>query len=454
MVFKFDHKNDTIVACATPPGKGAVAIVRLSGKNAIPIIRMIIRSDNPVDKWRSRTLVHGFVVDSNERRLDEVLCTVMKSPRSYTGEDVVEIYCHGGEGIVRTTLELAIENGARLARPGEFTRRAYENGKLDITKVQVVRQIIEAHTREELQGACRVLTGELEGIISNMREKITETLTVVEAAIDFSEEREVSINVTPRLEELTNQLDQLVSSSHRRVDHETEVVVAGRINVGKSSIVNKLCNRKVSIVTSDPGTTRDAVEAETIFGGLRVRLIDTAGHGISSLNCDADREAQAVAVSKVERANIVLWVGTDLVQMLEEAPPAKKSRDVVLVINKVDLLSADQRNRCIEQLEKVDGLMVSALTGEGLDRLTDVVTKKLLMQLGPADGIPISVWQEEAINNTRGSILKAADRIKDNDLELAAEDLNFARDQINELLGESTKDDILDRIFERFCIGK
>ena len=454
MVYTFEEKTDTIVACATPPGKGAIAIVRLSGENTLKIIKTIIRSNESVDGWRSRALVHGFAVDSNCRRLDEVLCSVMNAPRSYTGEDVAEIYCHGGEGIVRTLLELAIENGARLAHPGEFTRRAYENGKLDITKAQVVQQIIEAHTREELHGACRVLTGELAEHLRNIEEKITETLTVIEAAIDFSEEQDVYTNLTPNLNKLTTQLEQLVSLSRRKVDQTAEVVVAGRINVGKSSIVNKLCNRKVSIVTSDPGTTRDAIEVETIFGGLRARLVDTAGQGMGSLNCEADREAQVIAASKVEGANIVLWVGTNVGQMLKEAPPIKKSRDVVLVVNKVDLLSTNERARCIEQVAKVGGLMVSALTGEGLDRLTDVITKKLLVQVGPADGIPISIWQEEGIDNTRGSILKAADRIKDNDLELAAEDLNRARDQTNILLGDNTGDDILDRIFERFCIGK
>jgi tRNA modification GTPase len=454
VVATFEEKTDTIVACATPPGKGAIAIIRLSGKNTLTIIKAIIKSNESVDEWRSRTLVHGFVVDSNRRPLDEVLCSVMNAPRSYTGEDVAEIYCHGGEGIIRTLLELAIENGARLAHPGEFTRRAYENGKLDITKAQVVQQLIEAHTREELYGSCRVLTGELAQHLRKIAEKTEETLAVIEAAIDFSEEQDVHENLAPSLKKLSTQLERLVSLSRRKADQTAEVVVAGRINVGKSSIVNKLCDRKVSIVTSDPGTTRDAVEVETTFGGLRVKLVDTAGQGLGSLNCKAEFEAQAVAASKVQRANIVLWVGTDIVQMLNEAPPKEKNRDVVLVVNKIDLLSSNERDRCIEHVAKVDGLMISALTGEGFDRLIDALTKKLLVQVGPADGIPISIWQEEGIDNTRDSILKATDRIKDNDLELAAEDLNRALDQTNMLLGENAGDDILDRIFERFCIGK
>lgn len=448
-----EETADTIVACATPPGKGAIAVIRLSGKAAKKIIQTIIVSNKSKGNWPSRTLVHGFVVDSSGRPLDEVLYSFMEAPRSYTGEDVAEIYCHGGEGIVKTILEIALENGSRLANPGEFTRRAFYNRKLDITKAQGVQQLIDAGSREELYGACRVLKGELAEHIKLVQDAIKEVLIISEAAIDFPEEEDVLANTDPNIKGAYSQLTKLVGACRKGADTETQVVVAGRTNVGKSSIINRLSNKKISIVTSEPGTTRDAVETEATFGGIRVKLVDTAGKEDGLLNSEASRQAQVVADQKIDQADLVLWVGIEIKQLLE-APPPRMNRDILLISNKIDLLSTKEREKYNKDISKVDGLMVSALTGEGFEKLTETVTRKLIKRIGQADGLPIAVWQEETIRKAQESILSASDRIKSGEIELAVEDLRHGFRYTSQLLGEGIKEDLLDKIFERFCIGK
>lgn len=437
--------DDTIVARGTPPGQGAVAVIRISGPDAAALLAKVTRHPGAGPEARPRRLQRAWAVDSGERRLDEVLVVFMPGPNSYTGEDLAEIHCHGGEAVVEAILEELLRAGARGALRGEFTRRALLNGRLDLSRAEAVMRIITAASREQVLGATRLLGGEVENLARRLKEVLLESLAHVEAAIDFGDEPEARNAAPESLERLTKQADELQASVRRVAQGETEVVVAGRPNVGKSSLVNAVAKRPVSIVTPEPGTTRDAVRAGIFLHGARVDLVDTAGQGVGEPEGEAAREAERIAKEKVERAGFLIWV-TDRPGEREQ----ETSVPALFVVNKADLMSEEER----AAVEQNGQMLVSARTGEGIEELCDVLGKRLCEAYGPADGIPLTSRQEEALSRIQTGARRASSALLKQQPELAAVDLRDALSGVASLLGEDLEIDVLDRIFSEFCIGK
>ena len=440
--------DDTIVARGTPPGQGAVAVIRISGPDAADLLSRITRASRGVLKIRPRRLQRAWAVDAGERRLDEVLVAFMPGPNSYTGEDMAEIHCHGGEAVVEAVLGELISAGARGAARGEFTRRALLNGKLDLSRAEAVIRLIGSASREQVLGASRLLGGELETQLRGLQEELHQALAHLEAAIDFCDEPEAATAAPASLKNMAQRVEKLQSSVRRVAQDGAEVVVAGRPNVGKSSLVNAIAKRPVSIVTSEPGTTRDAVRAGILLNGLRVDLVDTAGQAAEEPLGEADREAERVARGKVERAGFLVWV-TD--EPSENLPAGVGEKiPLLFVLNKADLLG-DRERAGVEQ----DGrLLVSAKTGEGIEDFCEVLSRRLQDEYGPADGIPLTTRQEEALKRIRSGAERADAALLNRQLELAAVDLQEAQKGVAELLGQDVEVDVLDRIFSEFCIGK
>ena len=437
--------DDTIVARGTPPGQGAVAVIRISGPEAAALLSQVTRTTGPDPTAEPRRLKRGWAVDHGGRRLDEVLVVFMPGPNSYTGEDMGEIHCHGGEAVVTAVLDELIAAGARGALRGEFTRRALLNRKLDLSRAEAVMRIIGAASREQVLGATRLLGGEVEKLARQVKEDLLGSLALVEAAIDFGDEPETVDAAPKNLERLVRRIEDLQASVRRVAREETEVVVAGRPNVGKSSLVNAVAKRPVSIVTPEPGTTRDAVHAGIFLHGARVDLVDTAGQGAGEPESEAAREAERIAKEKVERAGFLIWVTDRPGERAEDLPVPS-----LFVVNKADLLKAKERAAL-----EVDGrLLVSAKTGEGIEELCEVLGRRLCEAYGPADGIPLTSRQEEALGNTRAGAERAGAALLRRQPELAAIDLRDALAGVARLLGEDLEIDVLDRIFSEFCIGK
>lgn len=443
--------NDTIVARGTPPGLGAVAVIRISGPDAAGLLSRVTRVPGRSPVSQPRRLKRGWAVDSGGRRLDEVLVVYMPGPNSYTGEDMGEIHCHGGETVVAAILDELIRAGARGALRGEFTKRAFQNDKMDLSQAEAVMRLISAASREQVLGATRLLGGEVENLARQLKEELLDYLARVEAAIDFCDEPEAADAAPEILQGLVERVSKLQSSVRQVALEDTEVVVAGRPNVGKSSLVNAMAKRPVSIVTPEPGTTRDAVRAGIFLHGVRVDLVDTAGQGDAEPEGKAAREAERIAKEKVERAGFLIWV-TDRPGGQETGPslrPADRALEL-FVVNKADLMSQAERTA----VEREGHLLVSASTGEGIEELCEILGRRLREAYGPADGIPLTSRQQEALYRIEAGARQAGSALSRRQPELAAVDLRDALEGVTGLLGEGLEIDVLDRIFADFCIGK
>lgn len=449
---RLQETEGTIVARSTPAGVGAVAVIRMSGPEAGAILRSVsrCRAGDPVKQ--PRRMLTASIVDSRGATLDEVLVVFFPGPNSYTGEDLAEIHCHGGEVVVEAVLGRLIESGARPAYRGEFTRRAYEAGKLDLSRAEAVLRVIEAGTREQLTAAIRSLGGSFEAELERTRGKLEQLLAHIEAYVDFPDEPEAGNAPMAELEPVLKAIEELVGSVRRRVDPDCEVVIAGRPNVGKSSLINAIAGRPVSIVTSVPGTTRDAVTTGVIIGGMKVALVDTAGSGENGPTGTIEEEAARVAKMHISRAGMVIWVTEPSDEGLPDSP--EMSCPLVWAVNKSDLIPKQELARTGEEIRDIGGVLVSAATGQGIGMLLSEVSKKLSQAYGPSDGVPVTIRQEALLTELREATERAKIALENKQVELAAADIRDALAAVGGLLGDNVEVEVLDRIFEEFCIGK
>lgn len=467
--------SDTIAARATPDGPGAVAVVRLSGPRARELVRAAVAGTRR-DPWRHpRRLVLGRVEDERGQTLDRVLVVAFPAPRSYTGEDLAEIHTHGGEQVVAAVLERLLALGARAALPGEFTRRAFENGRLGLDQAEAVARMVEAGTREELLGANRALAGELGEELGRIQASLEQSLARIEATLEFPDEGDVTPCHVTELDVLLKSVQELLGRVRRLAPGGLpRVVLAGRTNAGKSSIINKMVRFEASLVTPEPGTTRDALSVELSVGGRRLVLVDTAGRepvdgdpppaGLSNPGL-ADRAAIRRTRESIEAASLVLWVaGVDeqerperLEQVLAEARDGaawveKQGKSCLAVVNKLDLLTGPEREAA--RLLAPGGLFVSARSEEGLEALAAELAATLSDRLGEAGGLPVSVRQAEALRRVKRGLAEARANLAAGLGELAAVDLRDALAGVGQVRGQGLTPEVLDRIFEMFCIGK
>ena len=457
------YEQDTIAAIATPPGEGGVAIVRLSGVDAEAIAaRIFTGSGKKSGALKSHTLYHGKIRDPRtEQMVDEVLLTVMRKPRSYTGEDVVEVHGHGGAFIARQVLGVVLAQGARQAEPGEFTKRAFLNGRLDLTQAEAVLDLIRARTDKSAELALQQARGELSNWVHELREELIDILVQVEAAIDFPEE-EIELC---RRRELIDKISALatkincISATYdwgKLFREGARVCICGRPNVGKSSLLNALLGEDRVIVTPVAGTTRDVIEESINLDGLPTVIWDTAGiresdDQIERIGVDLSRRY----VAKSDAALVVLDGSQPLALDDQTLLGAVAQRKCLIVINKSDLprsFAADEPRRFAGASEVRS---VSAKTGEGIAELKRCLRNLLMDSDGVAPVVITNLRHRSALQRSASSLSRAAASLGESHApEFVAMELSEARATLEEITGAIQNDDILERIFTNFCIGK
>ncbi|MDD5019598.1 MAG: tRNA uridine-5-carboxymethylaminomethyl(34) synthesis GTPase MnmE [Candidatus Omnitrophica bacterium] len=471
---------DTIVAMSTPVGQGAVGIVRLSGPQALRVVESVFASKNgkPLSDAKTFTLKYGWVVRDKEAFeksgrsplacpaavLDEVVVSLMRSPHSYTREDVVEINSHGGPRVLSLILEILLEKGARLAQPGEFTKRAFLNGRLDLAQAEAVLDIIQAKSDLALKNSLTQLAGELSRKMKVLRQEMLDVLAEIEARLDFSEE---DIQAVPydvygsALEGIRRRLADLLEKSFcgRIVREGLKVAICGRPNAGKSSLLNALLGAERAIVTAIAGTTRDTIEECVNIRGLAVCLIDTAG--VLEARDEIERLALARTRNAIEDCDIVLFV-LDGSGPLEDQDAAllsfvKPSKKIIGVVNKSDLPRHADRARIRDLFRDRAVVEVSALTRDNIAALEEEILRSVFHDPGilAADVLVSNVRHIDILKAVVASLEHAQESLKNHlSLEFAAMDLRGALNRLGELTGEVFHEELLETIFSKFCIGK
>ncbi|MDI6744551.1 MAG: tRNA uridine-5-carboxymethylaminomethyl(34) synthesis GTPase MnmE [Thermodesulfovibrionales bacterium] len=458
--------EDTIAAISTPAGEGGIGIVRLSGKDAIKIADKLFHSlkGKTLSASASHKIIYGFIKNSSTgETVDEALVSIMRSPNTYTREDIVEINCHGGMSPLRNVLELAVKHGARLAEPGEFTRRAFLNGRIDLSEAEAVIDLIRAKTDESRRIALEQLRGRLSEKILHLREQLTKICVFIEACIDFPEE-EIELaskkEIIKSAERILKELDSLLKSydEGRFFREGLAAAIVGRPNVGKSSLLNALLQKDRAIVTDTPGTTRDTIEEYLNIDGLPLCIIDTAG--IRESHEMAEKEGVRRSIMAMEDADLIIAVIDGSVPLKDEdieVLERVKEKNTIIAVNKSDIPFGE--NTLASRLTPYAShiIRISATRGDGLDELKNAIFNSCLKN-----------WKEQKegviITNLRHKIaIQAAyDSLKDGlkaiktgkPLEIIAIEFRNALDRLGEIVGAVTTDDILNRIFSNFCIGK
>ena len=457
--------EDTIAALATRTGESAISIIRLSGSDSVKIADRIYKAKNerPVKQMQTFSASYGFVVDKKGEALDQVILTLMKGPKSYTREDIVEINCHGGIFAASKILELCIENGARLAEPGEFTKRAFLNGRIDLSQAEAVIEIINAKTEESMKIAAKNMNGKTGEKIKLLRSSILDVLVELEASIDFIEE---DLEITPyeklreKIDDITGEIKTLIEDEKRGeiIKNGLKIVIAGKPNVGKSSLLNALAKKEKAIVTHIPGTTRDAIEEILYIEGIPVILTDTAG--IRKSRNVIEKIGVQKSIRHIEESDLVIMVLDCSVKIDKtdiEIYEKIKDKNNIICINKTDLGSTIRQSEINKFAATENIIKISAKEGKGIDRLEASIKNTALADRN------FNIEEKIFVNNRQKNILKnvlkllksatVAMKIKMSE-EFPVSDLKIAYNLLGEITGQKTADEILDGIFSKFCIGK
>lgn len=457
------YLKDTIAAISTPIGEGGIGIVRISGGAAEEIAGNIFSGTGKQSGgMQSHRFYYGEIIDPESGDvLDEAMVVLMRSPRSYTREDVVEIQCHGGYLLVRKVLELVIRCGARCAEPGEFTRRAFLNGRIDLLQAEAVIEVIRGKTETALALAQHQREGHLSKRISRIKEGILTSLAFIEAYLDFPEDdielpdcRQIETSIRESLARIEELLDGF--SEGKVLREGVSVLIAGKPNVGKSSLLNTLLREKRAIVTSVPGTTRDIIEEVVNIKGLPVKLLDTAG--IRDSEDEIEMEGMRLTLEKIPLADLILFVVDASRPFDNEDMLIKEAvcgHPFLLVLNKSDL---PVEAVVPDELGSAGTISISARRGEGIERLREAIFS-LFIRSGARDGRDFTalsqVRHRDALERARRRLESFLQSFPaETAIEFVALELRDALHALGEVTGETTPDDILDQIFSRFCIGK
>ncbi len=466
--------NDTIAAISTPKGSGGIAIIRISGGAAIDIAAQFCQCNIPLPRAKSWRVYLGKFYFSGEKlaeqqqsTYDQVLITIFRAPNSYTKEDIVEISCHGGEYIAESILRSLIQGGARLAMPGEFTLRAFINGRIDLVQAEAVADLIKSQNDLALQNSNRQLEGFLSTMIENFRNRLVETISLLEVELDFAEE-DLEFTSRDKILELLNEIIQSIQkligsfSREKLVRQGVKVVLAGKPNVGKSSVLNAMLSENRAIVTDIPGTTRDVLEETVNIHGINFRLFDTAG--IIESRDPVEIEGIRRTKMNIQDADILVMIfdGSQNLTAEDEAifqliRQFRDSKKIVIVINKSDLPNAIDKIDFKEFDSTIDLLKISALNSSGLEDLSTLLVSYLddLKSQVTDEFILTNIRHKNALEKGLASIQHAKNSIV-NKLsgEFVVSDLKIAFDYLGELTGVITSEEILNNIFSNFCIGK
>lgn len=455
---------DTIAAIATASGNSGIGIIRVSGDEAIEIVDKIFKSVNSDKKLvnvKSHTINYGHIVD-NDKVIDEVLVSVMNGPHSYTGEDVVEINCHGGMIVIRKILEIVLKNGARTAEPGEFTKRAFLNGRMDLSQAEAVMDVINAKNEFALSSSIEQLNGRVSEKIKSLRKKIIYNIAFIESALDDPEHISIdgySDKLSKILEEVNGELSRLINNfdNGRIVKEGVKTVILGKPNAGKSSLLNLLLGEERAIVTDIEGTTRDTLEESINLNGVFLNLIDTAGIR------DSEDVVEQIGVNKAkelaEKSDLVIFVADaskELDENDKEIINLIKDKQAIVLLNKSDLGTIiNEKN--VSEFDNKPVITFSAKTGDGLDELENKIRD--LFYEGKVkynDELYITnARQKESLINAKNSIEEVVKSVE-NDMpeDFYSIDLMDAYTYLGQIIGESVEDDLVNEIFSKFCMGK
>lgn len=458
-------EEETIAAISTPFGESGIGIVRMSGSSAEAIATRLFRPRGNQSCFVSHHFHYGEIIDNRSgKAVDEVLIVLMKSPKTYTREDVVEIHCHGGYFVLQKVLELALMHGARLALPGEFTKRAFVNGRIDLTQAEAVIDIIKVKTMAGLEIANHQLKGWLYKEMAQLKTSLVQNLALIEAHIDFPEEdidaaplREIELEFEGMVQRLEG---WIASYEEGRVFREgISCVIIGKTNVGKSSLLNALLREERAIVTPIPGTTRDVIEEVLNICGIPVRLIDTAG--LRKARDSIEQEGVRRAMERLAGSDFVLLMldgSRTLDEDDEEIFDEVKGKKKVVILNKNDLpqeISVDEvKNRFMN--DRI--VSISALKGEGIDALKKTIYSCLVQRdfrSTPEYPIVANIRHKDALVRIRDNLSNAVKGMEEGtSIEFIAFEIRSALEALGEIVGETTSEEILNRIFDQFCIGK
>lgn len=460
------HLDDTITAISTPPGEGGIGIIRISGENALLIGEKVFVSvnDKKLGEMDSYTMAYGYIKNPKTKEiLDEVIVSVMLAPKTYTRENIIEINCHGGVIAVKRILELVLENGARLAEPGEFARRAFVNGRIDLAQAEATIDVIRSQTEKSLQSALGQLEGGLSRKIQELREMLIFMLAHLEASIDFPEEDIEEMEYAELLnrgQELDLQLERMLSLADQGkiIREGLKTAIIGRPNVGKSSLLNALLQEKRAIVTDIPGTTRDAIEEVVNVRGIPVKIIDTAGIR------ETDDLVEQIGVDKakeyLDKADLVLFLlnnNESLSQQDEEIFALLKNKKKIILLNKTDLEGILDRDEVIKRAEGAPIVELSLKEEKGLEELASVLESLFFSgSVEETDQIMVTnVRHKNLLQQAKSSLQEALNALNTNlSPDLVSIDLKNTLFALGEITGETVSDDIMDKIFSQFCLGK
>ena len=453
--------DDTIVSIATALGVGAISIIRVSGKDSISIVNKIFKGCN-LEDVPSHTIHYGHIVNNSEI-IDEVLVSIMKSPKTYTVEDVVEINCHGGIATTNKVLELLIQKGCRIAEPGEFTKRAFLNGRIDLVEAEAVSDLINSETELERKVAINGINGNLSNLIKELREKIIKIISNIEVNIDYPEYLdiyEVTIddikNNVPIIKEELKKIIDDYENTHI-LYQGINVAIVGRPNVGKSSLLNKLLDNEKAIVTNIPGTTRDIVEGTIIIDGIKINLIDTAG--IRETEDIVEKIGVNKSIEAMNNANLILMVLNNNEELTEEDKELIKkcSKPTIFIINKNDLETKLNIEDIFDNIDKNNIISINTIDNKEIDKV-----KNKIKELFHFDKILNSDFtyitnlrQINEIKKSYNLLLELEKELDDNnELDMLEIDLKEIWNTLGLIIGESYEEELLDNLFKNFCVGK
>ncbi|MFY9426553.1 MAG: tRNA uridine-5-carboxymethylaminomethyl(34) synthesis GTPase MnmE [Caldicoprobacterales bacterium] len=457
--------EDTIAAIATPPGEGGIGIVRISGSKALDIAREIFIFVSKKNKnFKDRYMHYGKVVDSEGSIIDEVLLVYMKGPRSYTAEDVVEIHCHGGIIPLTSILKEVINRGARLAEPGEFTKRAFLKGRIDLVQAEAVMDLICAKTEKLAKASLNQMEGSLSAHIKRMREQLIDIMAHIEVTIDYPEEDIDEIttqSIRENISSIVENINHLISTAEHGnlIRQGIKAVIIGKTNVGKSSLLNALVKEERAIVTDIPGTTRDVIEEFINIRGVAVRIIDTAG--IRETLDQVERIGIERSKQNIENADLIITVldaSTPLEDEDREILDYLKGRKVLIILNKIDKPVLLDRRDIEEYMGSETPIVETSLTlGKGIDKVEDIIYKMFFRgEIEISDHLMITnIRHQEILNNAKKYLIDALGGL-DNQipLDIVSIDLRAAVDSLGSITGETVTEDLIDKIFSEFCLGK
>ncbi len=451
--------DDTIVGISTTMGVGAISIVRLSGKEAIKIASKIYKGSN-LKKVKSHTIKYGHIYSGDEI-IDEVLVSIMKTPNTYTKEDIVEINCHGGITTTNKVLELCLTNGARLAEPGEFTKRAFLNGRIDLTQAEGVMNLINSKTEQSRKMSINQLGGSTSDQIKKLRQYLIEIIAQIEVNIDYPEYEDIEVleneHLKPKLSKIKKTLSKIIKDSEQGkiIKEGIDTVIVGRPNVGKSSILNMLIDEEKAIVTDVAGTTRDIVEGQINLDGILINLIDTAG--IRKTKNIVEKIGVDKSMQLLFKNDLVLYVvnnNEDITDEDIEILNKLNDRNYIIIINKNDL----EQKLNIEKLKKYKNIVhMNTITNEGLEELKNIIKKMYNLETFDSKDMTY-VTNAKSLSLLKKS-LKEIHKIeegieKEIPIDLLEIDLKQIWSNLGEITGETLHDELIDQLFNQFCLGK